>query len=416
MPRASSGSRTRSRRGSASSWPTRRPSARRTPRRRRSGSPSSSSEGGRRASSSRGRSPRLPPRAPPRLPADPPEEARVVLVEGLGRLLSAFDEELARSAEQAARLARGRGAKGRTRHGDRRTGVSVAHGEAEERIPRPHRPLGGGRPGEPARAFARSAPRPGRARPRRPGPLRSRATSASSSWATSRPSSGRKGSSSGPRPGGHAGRHSTPRPETSSPSSTERRRALVYKDKGERDDRPEARHRLVFGLELSGAIAWWVWLLVHILYLIGFRSRVLVLIEWAWAYVTYERGARLHHERASVDPGVLLADRARPGDRADDALLEADARPPRESFSARSTDAHVVGTSPGRAAFSRAGGGGPCASRRSRRGRGRFPLAAAQVDEVELARGDPFRGGGDPGHDVVYVGEVPRRRTRRRRA
>jgi NADH:ubiquinone reductase (H+-translocating) len=43
----------------------------------------------------------------------------------------------------------------------------------------------------------------------------------------------------------------------------------------------------------SGAIAWWAWLLIHIFYLIGFRNRVLVLMEWAWAYVTYQRGARL---------------------------------------------------------------------------------------------------------------------------
>jgi len=43
----------------------------------------------------------------------------------------------------------------------------------------------------------------------------------------------------------------------------------------------------------SGTIAWWAWLLVHIFYLIGFRNRVLVLLEWAWAYLTWQRGARL---------------------------------------------------------------------------------------------------------------------------
>ena len=46
-------------------------------------------------------------------------------------------------------------------------------------------------------------------------------------------------------------------------------------------------------LRWSGAIAWWAWLLVHIYYLIGFRNRVLVLLEWAWAYLTWQRGARL---------------------------------------------------------------------------------------------------------------------------
>ena len=43
----------------------------------------------------------------------------------------------------------------------------------------------------------------------------------------------------------------------------------------------------------SGSIAWWAWLLVHIFYLIGFRNRVLVLMQWAWAYLTWQRGARL---------------------------------------------------------------------------------------------------------------------------
>jgi len=43
----------------------------------------------------------------------------------------------------------------------------------------------------------------------------------------------------------------------------------------------------------SGAAAWWAWLLIHIFYLIGFRNRVLVLMQWAWAFLTWQRGARL---------------------------------------------------------------------------------------------------------------------------
>lgn len=46
-------------------------------------------------------------------------------------------------------------------------------------------------------------------------------------------------------------------------------------------------------LRLSGFVAWLMWALVHIFYLIGFRSRLLVMLEWAWAYVTYQRGMRL---------------------------------------------------------------------------------------------------------------------------
>ncbi len=47
------------------------------------------------------------------------------------------------------------------------------------------------------------------------------------------------------------------------------------------------------GFELSGYFAWLAWLFVHILFLIGFRNRVLVMIQWAWSYFTYDRGTRL---------------------------------------------------------------------------------------------------------------------------
>lgn len=46
-------------------------------------------------------------------------------------------------------------------------------------------------------------------------------------------------------------------------------------------------------LHLTGFIAWFLWLFVHLMYLVGFRNRVLVLLEWAWAYITYQRSARL---------------------------------------------------------------------------------------------------------------------------
>jgi NADH dehydrogenase len=46
-------------------------------------------------------------------------------------------------------------------------------------------------------------------------------------------------------------------------------------------------------LKLSGYFAWLAWLFVHILYLIGFRNRLLVMVQWAWSYLTYDRGARL---------------------------------------------------------------------------------------------------------------------------
>ena len=46
-------------------------------------------------------------------------------------------------------------------------------------------------------------------------------------------------------------------------------------------------------LRFSGMLAWWFWLALHIYFLIGFRSRLIVLINWAWAYFTYARGARI---------------------------------------------------------------------------------------------------------------------------
>jgi NADH dehydrogenase len=46
-------------------------------------------------------------------------------------------------------------------------------------------------------------------------------------------------------------------------------------------------------LKLSGFLAWVIWIFVHILLLIGFRNRFIVLFEWAWAYFTMERSARL---------------------------------------------------------------------------------------------------------------------------
>jgi NADH:ubiquinone reductase (H+-translocating) len=49
----------------------------------------------------------------------------------------------------------------------------------------------------------------------------------------------------------------------------------------------------IAGLHLSGLIAWLMWLFVHILFLIGFRNRFIVIVEWAWTYLRNDRGARL---------------------------------------------------------------------------------------------------------------------------
>jgi NADH:ubiquinone reductase (H+-translocating) len=49
----------------------------------------------------------------------------------------------------------------------------------------------------------------------------------------------------------------------------------------------------IHGQQLSGTFAWCFWLAAHIFFLIGFRNRLVVLIDWAWAYFTYDRSARI---------------------------------------------------------------------------------------------------------------------------
>ena len=46
-------------------------------------------------------------------------------------------------------------------------------------------------------------------------------------------------------------------------------------------------------VRLSGYPAWLLWLIAHIWYLIGFRNRIIVMIDWAWAYWTFERSSRI---------------------------------------------------------------------------------------------------------------------------
>ncbi|GAB3510376.1 NAD(P)/FAD-dependent oxidoreductase [Pseudoxanthomonas daejeonensis] len=49
----------------------------------------------------------------------------------------------------------------------------------------------------------------------------------------------------------------------------------------------------VHGFKLSGLLAWWFWLAAHVFFLIGFRNRLVVLLNWAWAYWSYQRAARI---------------------------------------------------------------------------------------------------------------------------
>ena len=45
--------------------------------------------------------------------------------------------------------------------------------------------------------------------------------------------------------------------------------------------------------QLQGFTAWLAWCFIHIMYLIGFRNKLLVMMQWTWSYVQFNRGARL---------------------------------------------------------------------------------------------------------------------------
>jgi len=72
------------------------------------------------------------------------------------------------------------------------------------------------------------------------------------------------------------------------------REDFKYRDKGSLATIGRAAAIAQFGkVHISGFVAWLAWLFIHIFFLIGFRNRIIVFIQWAWSYVTYERGARL---------------------------------------------------------------------------------------------------------------------------
>jgi NADH dehydrogenase len=54
-------------------------------------------------------------------------------------------------------------------------------------------------------------------------------------------------------------------------------------------------------LRLSGLIAWVIWLVVHLWYLIGFQNRLLILIQWAYSFITHGRGARIISQPTTAD-------------------------------------------------------------------------------------------------------------------
>jgi NADH dehydrogenase len=69
---------------------------------------------------------------------------------------------------------------------------------------------------------------------------------------------------------------------------------FIYNDQGKLATIGRARAICEMGsLKLTGRFAWWVWLVVHVYRLNGFRNRLSVIIQWAWSYLNFSRGARL---------------------------------------------------------------------------------------------------------------------------
>ena len=79
------------------------------------------------------------------------------------------------------------------------------------------------------------------------------------------------------------------------------RKKFHYFDKGSLATIGRAAAIAQFGkVHLSGFTAWITWLSVHILFLVGFRNRILVMLQWAWSYLTFQRGARLITDESRV--------------------------------------------------------------------------------------------------------------------
>jgi NADH dehydrogenase len=54
-------------------------------------------------------------------------------------------------------------------------------------------------------------------------------------------------------------------------------------------------------IHVSGFMAWLIWLFIHLMYLVGFRNRLIVFVQWAWNYFTFRRGERLIVEHGRQD-------------------------------------------------------------------------------------------------------------------
>lgn len=111
-----------------------------------------------------------------------------------------------------------------------------------------------------------------------------------------------------------------------------------YVDKGTMATigRRAAVAELAGGLKLRGGLAWVAWLVLHLVYLMGMRNRVSVLVNWAWNYLTWDRGPRLIFDgaRSSAPPATPAASGAGASERDGaerEVVAPAEGSPPRSS-------------------------------------------------------------------------------------
>ena len=83
-------------------------------------------------------------------------------------------------------------------------------------------------------------------------------------------------------------------------------RPFRYRDKGSMATiGKNAAVATAFGINFRGYLAWLVWLLLHLYYLIGFRNRIVVMLNWVWYYWFHERQVRLITRREAGQEGQM---------------------------------------------------------------------------------------------------------------
>ena len=219
-----------------------------------------------------------------------PTQARIILIEAGPRLLPAFPEDLAEHARKALE----------------KLGVEVQLGHAVEQCDeggimhrqradrRAHHRLGRGSPGIARRQMAGRGQGPRRARGRRQGPVGARP----SGYLRHRRHRRRDG-----RQGQPGARHRARRQADGRLCRPRHRRAhrrqkppgpFRYRHAGSLATIGRSAAIADFGwIKVTGWPAWWLWGIAHIYFLIDFRSRFIVAMQWFWSYLTYRRGARL---------------------------------------------------------------------------------------------------------------------------